>query len=66
MHAVFIEVNADESHIATAHEQLPKTVVPMAQQAGAKSGYWLAPKAAAASPSSYSTPKTTPATWPPR
>jgi hypothetical protein len=44
MHAVFIEVNADETNIATAREQLPKTRVPMAQQAGAKSGYWLAPQ----------------------
>ncbi len=44
MYAVFMEVNADESHTATAREQLPKTRAPMAKQAGAKAGYWLAPQ----------------------
>lgn len=41
MHAVFIEVNADESLTDTAREELPKTAVPRAKEAGAKAGYWL-------------------------
>jgi hypothetical protein len=44
MYAVFIEVNADESVIEAARQFLPKEAVPMAREAGAKAGYWLAPK----------------------
>ena len=44
MYALFTEVNADESHIEAAREFLPKVAVPMAQKAGAKAGYWLAPQ----------------------
>jgi hypothetical protein len=43
MYALFTEVNADESHIEAARDVLPKTGVPMAREAGAKAGYWLAP-----------------------
>ena len=42
MYAIFVEVNADDSVIDKAREELPKTAVPMAQGAGAKAGYWLA------------------------
>jgi len=45
MHALFIEVNANESHVEAAREYLPAKAVPMARNAGAKAGYWLAPKA---------------------
>ncbi len=44
MYALFLEVDADESHIEAAREFIPKSAVPMAQQAGAKAGYWLAPQ----------------------
>jgi hypothetical protein len=44
MYAVLIEVNADESHVDAARDYLPKTAVPMARDAGAKAGYWLAPQ----------------------
>jgi len=44
MYALFIEVNADESHIEAARDVLPKSAVPMARQAGAKAGYWLTPQ----------------------
>ncbi len=44
MYALFIEVNADESHIEAARDVLPKSAVPMAREAGAKAGYWLAPQ----------------------
>jgi hypothetical protein len=44
MYAVFVEVNADESHLEVARDVLPKTAVPMAREAGAKAGYWLAPQ----------------------
>ena len=44
MYAVFIEVNADDSHLEAARRELPHPVVPMGQQAGAKAGYWLAPQ----------------------
>lgn len=43
MHAVFIEVDADESVIDLARRELPNTVVPMARSHGAQAGYWLAP-----------------------
>jgi hypothetical protein len=43
MYAVRLEVNADQSHADAGRQQLPKTAVPMARNAGAKSGYWLAP-----------------------
>jgi hypothetical protein len=44
MHAIFIEVNADESHTDDARRTLPNTAVPRAKEAGAKGGYWLAPR----------------------
>ncbi len=44
MYALFIEVNADESHLEAARDVLPKSAVPMARQAGAKAGYWLTPQ----------------------
>ena len=44
MYALFIEVNADESHIEAARDVLPKSAVPMAREAGARAGYWLAPQ----------------------
>ena len=44
MYALFTEVNADESHIEAARDFLPKAAVPMAREAGAKAGYWLAPQ----------------------
>ena len=44
MYAVFIEVNADESHTERARKLLPETVAPGARDAGAKAGYWLAPQ----------------------
>jgi hypothetical protein len=44
MYAVFVEVDADESHLEAAREVLPKAAVPMAREAGAKAGYWLAPQ----------------------
>jgi hypothetical protein len=44
MYAVFIEVNADESHTDQAREVLPKTIAPQARESGAKGGYWLAPQ----------------------
>jgi hypothetical protein len=44
MYALFLEVDADESHIEAAREFIPKSAVPMAQTAGAKAGYWLAPQ----------------------
>jgi hypothetical protein len=44
MYAVFIEVNADESHTDQAREILPKTVAVQARESGGKGGYWLAPQ----------------------
>ena len=44
MYAMFIEVNADESHTEAARDTLPRFAVPMARDAGAKAGYWLAPQ----------------------
>jgi len=41
---MFIEVNADESHTKAARDTLPRSAVPMARDAGAKAGYWLAPQ----------------------
>lgn len=43
MHAVVVEVNADERHVPQAREQLPLTAVVNARDAGAVAGYWLAP-----------------------
>jgi hypothetical protein len=43
MHALFIEVDADESVLEQARRELPNTVVPMARTSGAQAGYWLAP-----------------------
>jgi hypothetical protein len=44
MYAVLIEVNADESDTEAARDVLPKSVVPIVRDAGAKAGYWLAPQ----------------------
>jgi hypothetical protein len=44
MHAVFTEVNANESHIEAGREFLPQRAAPMALERGAKGGYWLAPQ----------------------
>jgi hypothetical protein len=65
MYALFTEVNADESHIEAARDFLPKVAVPMARGAGAKAGYWLARRKAAASTSLSSTPKTKRVPWQP-
>jgi len=43
MYAVFIEVNADSSHVEQARETLPQTAVPFAKEMGARAGYWIAP-----------------------
>lgn len=43
MHAVFIEVNARESHIEEARTQLAERAVPLAKESDAVAGYWLAP-----------------------
>jgi len=42
MYAMFVEVNADESHIEEARKSLNETAVPMAKERGAKTGFWLA------------------------
>jgi hypothetical protein len=44
MYAVFTEVNADESQIEAGRDFLTKVAAPMAREAGAKGGYWLAPQ----------------------
>lgn len=44
MHAIFVEVNADESKTDLAREALPKTAAARAREAGAKGGYWLSPQ----------------------
>jgi hypothetical protein len=43
MFALFIEVNADESHVEQARKMLPEVAVPSAKEMGAVAGYWLAP-----------------------
>ena len=43
MYAMFTEVNADESMIDEAREQLQNFAAPRAREWGAKGGYWLAP-----------------------
>ena len=43
MYALFVEVNADNSHTERAREFLNRVAVPGAREAGATSGYWLAP-----------------------
>ncbi len=43
MFALFIEVNADESHVPEARKMLPEVAVPGAKESGAIGGYWLAP-----------------------
>jgi hypothetical protein len=43
MYAVFIEVNANESHVEMARKMLNEEAVPMVRASGAKAGYWLAP-----------------------
>jgi hypothetical protein len=42
MYAVFVEVNADESHIEAGREFLNQVAAPTARERGAKGGYWLA------------------------
>jgi hypothetical protein len=44
MYAVFIEVNANESHTEAARERLSRVAAPGARERGAKGGYWLAPQ----------------------
>jgi len=58
MYAVFVEVNADESAIGQAREFLPQRAAQMAREFGAKGGYWLPLKVAAAFPLSFSKPRT--------
>jgi hypothetical protein len=43
MYAVFVEVDADESHVDEARKRLPEVAVPGAREMGAQAGYWLAP-----------------------
>jgi hypothetical protein len=43
MYALFIEVNANDSHVEQARKALPEMAVPAAKEMGAVSGYWLAP-----------------------
>jgi hypothetical protein len=43
MYAVFVEVNADESHLEEARKRLPEVAVPGAREMGARGGYWPAP-----------------------
>ena len=43
MYAVFIEVNANESHVE-APRLLAQNAAPAARTSGAKAGYWLAPQ----------------------
>jgi hypothetical protein len=50
MYAMFIEVNADESHTEAARDTRPGSAVPMARDAGAKADYWLAPQDGRGSP----------------
>ena len=44
MYALFVEVDADESHTETAREFLNRVAAPMARENGAKAGHWLAPQ----------------------
>lgn len=44
MYAVFVEVNADESHLDDARKFLHEVAVPNAKEHGAKEGFWLAPQ----------------------
>ena len=44
MHAVFTEVNANESHVEAAREFLSQVAVPAARERGARAAYWLAPE----------------------
>jgi hypothetical protein len=44
MHAVFVEVDADESHVDAARQALNQNVAPAAREAGARAGYWLSPQ----------------------
>jgi|SRR4051794_32691352 len=43
MYGVFIEVDASESQIPEAREELRQNIAPAARAAGARAGYWLAP-----------------------
>jgi hypothetical protein len=43
MHAIFIEVNSDESQTEAVRDQLFQIVMPRTRAAGAKAAYWLAP-----------------------
>jgi hypothetical protein len=44
MYAVFVEVNADDSHAEAARKALPELAVPNAREGGARGGYFLAPQ----------------------
>jgi hypothetical protein len=44
MHALFIEVDADDSVLERARRELPNTVVAAARSFGAQAGFWLAPQ----------------------
>ena len=44
MYALFVEVDANESHTETAREFLNSVAAPMAREKGARSGHWLAPQ----------------------
>jgi hypothetical protein len=43
MHALYVEVNANDSHVPAAREFLPNVAAPLAREMGATGGYWLAP-----------------------
>jgi hypothetical protein len=44
MYAVFTEVNADDSNMEVGRQVVPQFAVPKAKEAGARGGYWLAPR----------------------
>lgn len=44
MYAVFVEVNADESHIDAARKELNEEAIPQLKQNGAKAAFFLAPQ----------------------
>lgn len=43
MYAVFVEVNANESHVEFARKMLNEEAVPGTRASGATAGYWLYP-----------------------
>ena len=44
MYAVFVEVNANESHVEMARKMLNEEAVPMIRASGATAGFWLGPQ----------------------